>query len=370
MSSKEEEKYLASIYYNPKHPGSFCGPTKLFNVVKREGKHNLGMSQIKKWLAAQDTYTLHRSARKKIKRNKVIVDGIDDQWDMDLMDMTQLAKENDGVQYVLLAVDIFSRFVKVQPLKTKQGKEVVEALKIMFKDGRIPAKCRTDKGSEFVNRWVKSYLNEMKVNHFVTHNEVKASYAERAIKTIKGKIFKYFTQKETYRYIDKLQDFVYGYNHTVHRTIKMTPAEVTPEIQVALWKQQYYTPPPPPSKKKKKKRKRPFKYKIDDTVRVSFLRGTFDREYHQKWSGEVFFVTQRFLRKGIPVYRVKDYAGDAVQGTFYESELQKIVFDKDQSFKIEKVLKTKGKGKNKQYFVRWQNWPPKYDSWVSSVTDI
>ena len=122
--------------------------------------------------------------------------------------------------------------------------------------------------------------------------------------------------------------------------------------------------------KKKKKKKKRFKYKEGDTVRVSFLREAFSREYHQKWSGEVFTITKRWMRKDIPIYRLKDYAGDPVKGTFYKGELQKVILDKDQAFKVEKVLKTRGRGKNKQSLVRWLHWPPKYDSWVSQLTDL
>ena len=121
------EDYLANIYYNPKHPGSFSGPHKLQKVIQQEGKHQIGLSAIKKWLSAQETYTLHRSARHKVVRNKVVVDGLDDQWDLDLMDMTNIAEHNDGYRYVLLAIDIFSRYVWVEPLKSKQGKEILRA---------------------------------------------------------------------------------------------------------------------------------------------------------------------------------------------------------------------------------------------------
>ena len=148
-------KILKSIYYNPKHPGSYSGPTKLFKVARQEG-HNYSLGQIKKWLSAQETYTLHRSVQHKIKRNKVVVDGIDDQWDMDLMDMSSIAQHNEGYKFVLLAINIFSRYVFVQPLKSKQGKEVVVALKIIFEQGRVPYKIRTDKGSEFTNGLVQS----------------------------------------------------------------------------------------------------------------------------------------------------------------------------------------------------------------------
>ena len=360
------DKYLASIYYNPKHPGSYSGPTKLLHVVRQEGKHKISLGHIKKWLSAQDAYTLHRSVQHRTKRNKVVVDGIDDQWDVDLMSMESISKHNDGYSFVLLAIDIFSRYVWVQPLKTKQGKEVVAALKVIFKEGRIPDKIRSDKGTEFTNKTVQAYLKEQNVIHFVTHNEVKANYAERAIKTIKGRIFKYFSEKQTYKYIDTLQDFVHSYNHTRHRSIHMAPVDVNASNEAKLWRQQYVDP----YKKKKKKKKIKYKFKEGEKVRVSFLREPFSREYHQKWSGEIFTVRKRFIRKGLPIYRLKDYSGDDIEGTFYETQLQKVIFDKDKLFKIEKVLKTKGRGRNKKYFVRWLHWPKKYDSWVSNVTDL
>jgi len=375
----KDEDYLASIYYDPKHPGSYSGPTKLLQVVRQEGKHKIGLGRIKKWLSAQETYTLHRSVQHKIKRNKVIVEGLDDQWDMDLMDMTSIAKYNQDYKFVLLAIDIFSRYVWVEALKTKQAKDVLDGLKIIFEKGRIPFKIRTDKGGEFTNGLMKTFLKDKGVVHFVTHNEVKANYAERAIKTIKGRVFKYFSEKQTYKYTDKLQDFVYSYNHTQHRSIKMAPNDVNPANEASLWQQQYVQPyikaaqkvkTEQTKKKTRRRKKKKFKFKEGDTVRVSFLREPFSREYHQKWSGEVFTITKRFLRKDLPIYRLKDHAGDVVQGTFYQPELQKVIFDKDQKFKVEKVLKTKGKGKNKQSLVRWLHWPSKYDSWVTNLTDL
>ena len=227
-------KYLKSIYYNPKHPGSYSGPTKLLKVVRQEGR-NYSLGQIKKWLAAQDTYTLHRSVQHRIQRNRVVVDGIDDQWDMDLMDMSSISKHNDGFHFVLLCIDIFSRYVWLQPLKSKQNKEVVAALKVIFEQGRIPSKIRHDKGSEFTGQVTTKYLKEQGVVSFVTHNEVKASYAERAVKTVKSHIFRYFTQMQTYRYIDKLQDFAHSYNHTEHRSIKMAPVDVNASNDADLW---------------------------------------------------------------------------------------------------------------------------------------
>ena len=119
--------------------------------------------------------------------------------------------------------------------------------------------------------------------------------------------------------------------------------------------------------KKKKEKKNPFRYKVGDTVRISHLRNVFTREYDQKWTGEVFTITRRLLRNDIPVSKVKDYSGEDIRGTFNQPELQRVDFDSEKSFKIEKVVKKRGRGKNEEFLVRWKNWPKKYDSWVKSA---
>ena len=351
------DEYLTSIYYDPKHPGSYAGPSKLHRVTKDAGK-KITLNQIREWLKGQETYTLHRRVRRKFPRNKVIVDGIDDQWDVDLMDVTNLSKYNDGVRFVLVAIDIFSRYTWLRPLKSKQGHKVVEAFQSIFAEGRKPSKIRTDKGTEFTNHLVQKYLKEEDVIHFVTHNEVKANYAERVIKTLKGRIFKYFTKKQTYQYMDHLQDFVTSYNHTYHRSIKMKPVDVSRENESALWTMQYE-----PYRKKKNKEKNPrFKFAVGDTVRISHLRSTFTREYEEKWTEEIFIVVKRYGREGLPIYKLMDYLNETVQGTFYEQELQAV--KEPETYKIEKILKTKKVKGKKQHLVRWVGWASKYDSWI------
>jgi hypothetical protein len=92
----------------------------------------------------------------------------------------------------------------------------------------------------------------------------------------------------------------------------------------------------------------------------------FSREYDQRWSGEVFTVAQRFRRGGVPIYRLKDYVGDDITGSFYQPELQKIDLKDNELFKIESILKTKGRGQHKQYFVKWLYWPKKFNTWINA----
>ncbi len=172
-----DEQYLSHIYYDPKHPASFSSPVKLYEAIKDEGKRKISLATIKKWLSGEDTYTFHRFIRKPFKRRHIIVDGIDSQWDMDVMDMQPNSKDNDGVKYILLAIDIFSRFVFLQPLHSRKAIDILTAMKVMYKK-RKPEFLRTDKGNEFVNAPVTKYLKDNGIVHFVTQNETKANYAE------------------------------------------------------------------------------------------------------------------------------------------------------------------------------------------------
>jgi len=140
------EDYLQEIYYNPANPVSFSGPNKLFRYVKKIGKHVISKYKMKKWLQRQEAYSLHRPLRWEFKRNKLIITGIDDQWSADLMDMVKFAKYNDGYSYVLVVIDVFSRYLWLRPLKDKKGRSVAREMEYIFLEGRAPDRIRTDKG--------------------------------------------------------------------------------------------------------------------------------------------------------------------------------------------------------------------------------
>jgi hypothetical protein len=366
--------YLSSIYYDPKHAASFSGPTKLYAVAKAEGKHKIGRHRIRKWLQDQETYSLTRGARRRFPRTRVVVEGVDSQWDADLMDMNNISKDNDGIGYVLVMIDVFSRHLWCRALGKKTGVEVVEAMQSIWGEGRKPSVLRTDKGSEFTNRKVKIYLKGVNVHHIVTQNETKANYAERVIKTLKHKIFRYILKQRSYRYADVLQDLVTSYNNTVHRSLGVSPSSVTEDNEGESRLQQYLLRRKVKhtqrevikEKKKKKSRGQKYKYKMGEIVRISHVRGVFDREYSQKWTGELFRVTKRYVRQGVPVYVLKDWNGEVIDGTFYTAELQPVHVTDDTAFTIEKILKRRTRRGQKEALVRWLHWPKKYDSWIPS----
>ena len=199
---------------------------------------------------------------------------------------------------------------------------------------------------------------------------------------MKAKLYRYITYKQSHCYVDKLQDLVKNYNATYHRTNGMAPVKETKADETNLWWRMYWPKKTPVIVKTKSVRKA-FKLKIGDHVRISHLRNIFTREYDEKWSGEIFLVSERRLRGGIPIYRLKDYLNEDIKGTFYQPELQKVELRESDVFReiefnkskipqnefktnVEKTLKTKRRERNKQYFVKWLHWPSKFNSWINA----
>lgn len=359
------EEYLEAIYYDPSHPASLSGPEKLYKWAKQDGRYPVTRKVVKKWLEGSEAYTLHREAKRRFPRNSIQVPGLDVQWDADLIEFTDIARYNDSYKYVLLCIDIFSRYVWLQPIKTKKAPAIIEAFEAILNNGRTPKRLRTDKGGEFTSNAVKNFFSGRKIlQMFAQNTEIKANYSERAIKTIKLRMHRYFTQNQTYKYIDRLQDFANSYNKSYHRSIKTTPEEVTTSNEKEIWFRQYAEPMlNKPIKTVKSK------FKVGDLVRITHIKDKFTREYNERWTGELFRIIQVSKANRIPMYRLKDYAGDIIKGLHYAQELQKATIDEDQPYKIDKIIKTRKYKGVKQHLVRWKYWPPKYDSWVND-TDL
>ena len=152
------EKYLKDIYLDPSHPASFGGPDRLYKIVKKEGKHKISHSQIKRWIQKQESYSLNKGIKRKFQRDRVVVEGIDDQFDIDLASLIYYADENDGYKYLLVVIDIFSRYGWVEPLKDKTAKEIVKAFDKIIQEGRIPKRLRSDAAKDFTSEQFQKYV--------------------------------------------------------------------------------------------------------------------------------------------------------------------------------------------------------------------
>lgn len=349
--SASKEKKLREIYYNVAHPAGYSSYTTLRKYVDR-GTTN---SQLKKFLRAQETYTLHAPARKKFARKKLFVTNIDDVWFIDLMDVQRLSKMNDGVRYLLVSVDGLSRFLFLRALKNKTGKACRDALQDIFdKSGRVPLKICADKGREWYCSEVNSLLKSQDVKLYSTENsDIKAFLAERCIRTLRTKLQRYLTHTGSGRYIDVLHHIVDMYNQTVHSTTQARPADVTENNFLDVWRRLY-------AGSAQSREEKP-RLSVGNHVRISLTRKTFAKESENKWSREIFIVTRVVTGERV-TYEVSDWNAEHIKGRFYEEELQRV--DPPPFHKVNKILKSRYSGSRRQYYVSWEGYPPTFNSWI------
>ena len=359
------EIFLNEFYFDPKHPGAYAGPKKIHQILKQNG-FVVPIKAVSEWLSNQDAYSLLRPVRYKFKRPKIITTGIDDLWDADLAEVSNISQHNDGFRYWLVVIDVFTRYTWVIPVQSKHHTDMVQAFtQLLSITGRRPKHLRTDKDTEFTNRAVKKLLKDANIHAYTTRNETKANYAERVIRTIKNLMYRYFLDRQTYRYTDVLQDLVSNYNNRPHSSLKgLAPSKINSENEVRVWKTMYMDVEEPIRKKK------PYKYQIGDQVRISHLKYTFQRDYQQKWTEEIFRVRRRLQKQAFNLYTIQDLTNEEIDGYFYEEELQRVPKDADTAvFRVEKVLRHRQRQGQREIFVKWMGWPQKFNSWVKQ-TDV
>ena len=98
-------------------------------------------------------------------------------------DMQSMQKLNDGYRYLLVCIDVFSKYAWVVSLKNKKGPSLVEAFKIILSSRLKPEKIITDQGTEFFNRHFKALLKDEDIELYNTYSETKASVVECLICT-------------------------------------------------------------------------------------------------------------------------------------------------------------------------------------------
>ena len=343
--NNNERNLLNKLYFDPK-----IGYSGINDLVRKSG---LKQKKVKEFLDTVDTYTLHKPIRKKFQTRRVYVKGIDKQWQADLVEMREFSNENDGYNYLLTVIDCFSKYAWAIPIKNKTAEEIIKSFDNIFKE-RKPLKLQTDKGKEFINKKFQNFLKTNDVVWFSTNSEFKASIVERFNRTLKTKMWKYFTQVGNRKWINVLDDLVYNYNNTYHTSIKMTPIKGSKKENESVVYKNLYA--------KILKQDDSHKFKIGDKVRISKYKGVFDKGYLPNWTTELF-TTSKVMKTNPVTYKIEDYNKEQVSGSFYEPEL--VLFNKkDELYEVEKILKQRIENGKKEYFVSWKGYPISMASWI------
>jgi hypothetical protein len=351
------DKYLNRVYYDPSNHGSFSGIEKLWFAILKDKNRPVGLTKsvLKKWLRAQDTYSVYKLSRRNFPRERIIVSKRDMQWDADLMDMTKLKSDNDQNSFVLVVIDLLSRFAWLRVIRNKTGAAVSQAFEDIFaKDGRVPDRVRTDLGKEFYNKEVSQMFEKRNVHHFSSYSDKKANYAERLIRTVKGRLAKFMYDRQTFRYVDIIQQVADSYNGTVHSAIKVPPSSVTATNDLDLYVKLYM-----PLVNSQAKQPYSHSFKVGDAVRISLNKGPFAKAYNENFSEAVYKI--KFLVPSHPPrYEIVDLLGKKLRGSFYEEELEKVDFNPERSYKIDSIIAKKGN----KVLVRWYGYDKRFDSWI------
>lgn len=298
---------------------------------------------------------LHKPSRKKFKRRRTIIKGLDDLWQSDLGQLDQYAKYNNNFKYILVVIDCFSKFVWVKPLKTKTGEEVSKSFEAILNDanGRKPRNFQTDQGKEYYNTHFKNILKKYKINHYSTFNITKAAICERVIRTLKEKLFKYFTLNGTYRWIDILPDIVKNYNNQRHSVLGLKPTEVNKKNEKSILHSVYQHLKVSGSRK----------FNKGDLVRISKAKHVFEKGYTPNWTTELFKIVKINITNPT-TYVLEDLNGQPIRGSFYEAELQKT--NQPDVYLVEKILRRKG-GK---VYVKWLGFDSSHNSWIDVTNKL
>ena len=286
---------------NPKYDSYQRGLASM--VYKFFDKKSIGSGIASSSMLADER---HQPIIRKFNKRKVYSQFKDNIWGVDLAHMQSLSRKNKGIKYLLCAIDLYSKYAFVIPLKHKKGISIVNALnKIIKQSNGKPNKIWVDQGGEFYNNVFEKWLSDNDINMYSTYNEGKSVVAERFIRTFKNKLYKHMTATGENVYYNVLDDVVNKYNNTKHSTIKIKPIDVKNNKRVYI----------------DEHNEKDSKFKVYS----SRYKNIFAKVYAPNWSSEIFIVDK--INDTVPyTYNLKDLNDEEIIGSFYDKELQKTKF--------------------------------------------
>ena len=115
-----KEELLKKLFYDLRNQAAYAGKCKQLQEAKKHDT-NISIEDVEEWLKSQLTYTLYKPTRLNFKTRPVLVHEIDEQWQIDLVDMSNCSKHNNGFKFIRVVIDILSKYAWLEPFKSKDG---------------------------------------------------------------------------------------------------------------------------------------------------------------------------------------------------------------------------------------------------------
>ena len=272
-------------------------------------------AKITDFLRKHDVHGVYRRiVKKKFPRRKVIARFPFDVFMADLIEYPQYKHVNNGYCFILIMIDCFTKMLYAAPMKKKNKEWTSEAFESIFKNfDEYPVNLVTDGGLEFFNSAVQKVFDTYGINHYKTPTRTKwkASVAERVIRTLKSRLEKYFKVSGKRRWIDTLDQFVLNYNSVPHSSHGLAPQDVSSENREYVYKKLYPL----------RNLTIACKLKVGDKVRKIREKSDFEKGYTEKWSEEIYTITEQRQSQAVCWYKISNLKGETIPGIFYYYQL-------------------------------------------------
>lgn len=205
-------------------------------------------------------------------------------------------------------------------------------------------------------------MNDLKINFFTTTNDdIKCAIVERFNRTLRERLYRVMNYKNTFRYIDDLQDVVESYNNSYHRTIEMTPSEVTKDNELDVIRK---------IKKNRETKSKDKPIPVGSIVRIARKKGLFEKGAESGWKKELFRIASKKKTPIKHIYKLEDLDKEPITSIFYPEELTKT--EEKERYEIEKIIRKRKNPitKKQEYFVKWLGYPDKFNSWIDNIEAI
>jgi len=360
------DRELDRAYYNIDSPSYLAGQRPVLKQARKSNK-SIRLAHVVEYLHRQDAYTYHKPQRRRFARNRTIPVGFLTDIQIDLIDMSSVANQNQGQKWILAAKDVLTRYAWARALPDKSAATVTAAFKeIVETMPKPPWTVWSDQGTEFTNQIFQKYLSSIDVKHVTPFSspDLHMSSIENWNKVLKVRLWRHFTHKKRNVWTKYLQKIVTAINSSYCRAINARPIDITAANAGALWKRLYgkdgRTPKRPPAHPHHPR------VKVGSTVRVAAYKNAFRKSYTPGWTQEVFTVV-RILEDRVPkVYMLADHNKQPIKGVYYAEEIVPVIRDSNSVYEIEKILQRKKTKTGEKLLVLWQGYGSEFSSWINA----
>ena len=290
------------------------GPTAFGSINNLTKANGISREKVTEFLQSKDSYTKYKGIRRKFPRLNAHARYIDEIWCLDLAQMDKLSRWNRGINFLLVTVDVFSRYLRVEPIRRKAEAVKAAFIKMCSKKNELnfPKKLWLDQGKGFFGD-MANFCEDVGIKYYHTYSETKVAFGERAIRTLKVLIYRYLEENDTLTYIKELQMFFDVINSRINRNSGLAPKDVVnADFLTVMYKRM-----------KLRKNTKP-KFQVGDKVRLALAEGKFQKGYKPHYTHEIFLVRKINTSAPFPTYFVVDQKGENIDGIFYEQELSKV----------------------------------------------